>query len=121
MPEYEPLEIDDETEKELKEDKRKIEILESIDKSDLNWVLSDVRGRRFLCRLVGENEMLSNCYMPGSFDQTAYQLGQRSVGEQLFKEILEISKDMYAKMMREAEKFRIKKKKEKKDARGTSE
>lgn len=97
----EPARIDRDAEK-------KLELLKSVEKSDLHWVLSDVRGRRFLARILSDRGLADEDYVPGSFDQTAYQLGQRSVARELFDEIRNVDLELYFKMVRESEKFKVK-------------
>jgi hypothetical protein len=48
---------------------------------DLDFIVSQPRGRRFLYHLIFQTgHAFSQSYVPGSFDATAYNEGARSVG-----------------------------------------
>ena len=87
----------------------RIKSFESVIKSDLLWVLSDVRGRRYIHHLI-ENEcgLFQSNFIPGSQDATAHNLGKQEVGLRLFHEINAID-GAWEKMSREAKEFQAKK------------
>lgn len=105
---------------EEKAEKEKAQILESVEKSDLHWVLSDPRGRRFLWRLLSERGVFEQSWVAGSFDVTAFNEGQRSLAIKLYCEICAVDEELYLKMMREAKKFESKMRRQKNAGRRTN-
>lgn len=70
------------------------------EKNDLLWILSDIRGRRFVWRLFGMCNMFSHS-MRADSHLTAFNEGARNIGLTIFNEVIVASPESYQKMMSE--------------------
>ena len=67
---------------------------------DFKWVLSDVRGRRFIWGLLEEAGVYSSSF-DGSAETTIFNEGNRNQGLKILSMIHEVAPDMYATMIKE--------------------
>lgn len=70
------------------------------EEDDFKWVLSDVRGRRFIWGLLEEAGVYSSSF-DGTSEGTIFGEGQRNQGLKILSLIHEVAPDMYAKMIKE--------------------
>ena len=69
---------------------------------DLDYVLKEPRGRRFLYELIyGTCHVGRLSHIPGDSDSTAFNEGARSVGEALLEQIRTQAKAKYMLMLEE--------------------
>lgn len=69
---------------------------------DLDYILKEPRGRRFLYELIYDTCHVGRLsHIPGDSDSTAFNEGARSVGEALLEAIRVRSKPLYLKMLEE--------------------
>jgi len=68
--------------------------------ADLEWVMSDSRGRRVLWRLLEQAGVFRLSYT-GEAQSTAFNEGQRNIGLRLLAECLEAAPEKYALMQTE--------------------
>ncbi len=93
------------------------------EEDDIRFVMGDLRGRRFVWRLLskcGENKI---SYVPGTQDalnNALYYEGGRNIGLEVKASIVAVDQEAYFTMMREAADADIKFKGEKDDAGKTS-
>jgi hypothetical protein len=69
------------------------------DRNDLLWVLSDIRGRRFVWGLLAPTNELS--FAAGMPDVTAFNEGCRNKANQLLKSIMDARPEAYMQMSNE--------------------
>lgn len=74
---------------------------------DFRWLISDVRGRRFVYGLLKESRVLEPTYDPASVREVtvdmAYQEGRKVCGYKLLKRILAEAPDSLMRMIKENE------------------
>lgn len=70
--------------------------------SDVLWILSDIRGRRFLWRLLGMCGVFKLSFTGNS--QTFFNEGQRDIGLKVTADIMETRPEAYVEMMVEDKK-----------------
>lgn len=70
------------------------------EEEDFKWVLSDVRGRRFIWGLLEEAGVYSSSF-DGTAETTIFNEGQRNQGLKILSMIHEVAPDMYATMIKE--------------------
>jgi len=87
----------------VKEKSAKVKIRENRDIDDVAVILSDIRGRRFLWRYLGECGVFRSSFN-NSGSITAYNEGMRNIGLKLLAEIMEADPDAYALMATESKK-----------------
>lgn len=69
---------------------------------DVDFIVSQPRGRRWLYRLMfSSSHLTSPSFVPGSFDSTAFNEGSRSVGSQLHEQLRSRNPVAYMKMLEE--------------------
>ena len=71
------------------------------EQSDLRWVLSDPRGRRFLWKLLGDAGIFRTSFTGNS--ETFFREGARNLGLQVFTAIHESAPGLYLEMAQEAQ------------------
>lgn len=69
------------------------------DGQDFKWLMSDVRGRRFVWRLLETTGVYRNSFDGSS--RTYFNEGMRNVGLMLMADIHEFSPETYAVMLKE--------------------
>lgn len=67
--------------------------------NDLLWILSDIRGRRFIWRML--EGAYENPFVAGMTDVTAFNAGQKVKATTLLKEIMDARPEAYIMMMKE--------------------
>jgi len=95
MPTPEPVE----TSRAQNADQAKRDAIEAA--SDLAWLMSDKRGRRFMWRLLGELRIYQQSHTPGDTHATAFREGQRSVGLMLTGQLAAACADRMSEMQKE--------------------
>ena len=70
------------------------------EEEDFKWVLSDVRGRRFIWGLLEEAGVYSSSF-DGTAETTIFNEGNRNQGLKLLAMIHEVAPDLYATMIKE--------------------
>ncbi|MGJ7508687.1 endopeptidase [Variovorax sp. GT1P44] len=86
-----------------REEKAKASEREARDAIDeLLWLMSDPRGRRFMWRQLSEFGVYRQSYVPGSFDQTAFNEGRRSVALMLTSQVMQHCPGRFTEMQKEA-------------------
>lgn len=70
------------------------------ERTDVEWVLSTIQGRRFFWRLLSMCGIYKD--IEGSGDEMCKQIGRRQIGLQLLSIISDASEDRLFEMMREA-------------------
>lgn len=70
-------------------------------KTVLQALMSDPSGRRFVWVELAKANVFASTYVPGSFDQTAFKEGQRSIGLALNNEVSALCPNDYQQMVRE--------------------
>ncbi|KPV08895.1 hypothetical protein APR50_10515 [Variovorax paradoxus] len=68
---------------------------------DLNWLMSDKRGRRVIHGLLGECGIYRQSYTPGDTHATSFLEGVRSVGLKLMGRISEHCPGRMSEMFKE--------------------
>ncbi len=69
---------------------------------DLAWLMSDKRGRRLLCGLIGECGIYHGSFAPGmDTHETVFREGVRSVGLKWMERIADHCPDRVSEMHRE--------------------
>lgn len=69
---------------------------------DLDFVVSQPRGRRFIYNLVFQTgHALSQSYVPNSFDSTAYNEGARSIGNLIMRQLQTTNPKAFMQMLEE--------------------
>ena len=69
---------------------------------DLDFIVSQPRGRRWLYRLIfSAGHMARPSYVPSSFDATAFNEGARSIGSSIHEELRSANPSAYLKMLEE--------------------
>lgn len=88
-------------------DKEQVERAENIimdrarqEELDMQWLLSDVRGRRFLWRYMEKTKPLQTEFI-GDTSELQFTLGQRNVGSNILADILSADSTALSKMMQE--------------------
>ena len=77
--------------------------LEAQAKADeLQWLMSDKKGRRFMWRLLAETGIYQQSYVGGDFAATAFREGRRSMGLQVLASIMEICPGRFNEMQKES-------------------
>lgn len=78
----------------------RLERRERAEQTDMQWLLSDIRGRRILWRYLEETK-----YFAASFVQNdgllQYLTGQRVIGKMIYLDIMNADSGAFAKMMQE--------------------
>jgi len=69
--------------------------------SDLAWLMSDKRGRRFMWRLLAETGIYRQSHVPGDTHATAFGEGVRKVGLTLTSQLLQACPDRMSEMQKE--------------------
>lgn len=72
---------------------------------DFGWILSDIRGRRFVWKLLEEFQVFGECFTGNN--TTFFLLGQRSAGIRLLAMINTHYPEAYLKMVQESKKQEI--------------
>lgn len=85
----------------VKSAKQKEKFKKQNDRNDLLWVLSDIRGRRFIWRMI--EGAYENGFVAGMQDLTNFNLGQKVKATTLLKEIMDAKPEAYITMMRESQ------------------
>lgn len=70
-------------------------------RDDLEFVLSDSRGRRFIWDLFGSTNLFTSCFDREAL-LMAFRAGRRDVGLELFREVAFAFPEKYAEMVGEA-------------------
>ncbi len=97
---YDPLDVAaQERAKEAEEQKRLVE--EEQAGLDLDWVMSDARGRRFMHRLLSATGLHRNPYQ-GKREDTDFRCGEVNIGQRVYAEIMSFCPDRYLVMDKEA-------------------
>lgn len=84
----------------IKKAENKLEIRGRQEISDLLWILSDVRGRRFIWKLLETTKPFVSGFQ-GDNNALQFFSGQRDIGKQLFLEIMGADSTAFGKMMTE--------------------
>ncbi|WP_165909648.1 endopeptidase [Variovorax guangxiensis] len=88
-----------------REAKAKAQALDERNEVDeLLWLMSDPRGRRFMWRRLSENGVYQQTYVPGSFDQSAFNEGRRAMALKLMSQIMQHCPARFTEMQKEASK-----------------
>lgn len=72
--------------------------------ADLKWLMSDVRGRRLMAKLLSDTRMFASTYNPLSKDvatEMAFYEGQKNIGYRALADINAHCPDAYFLMMKE--------------------
>jgi hypothetical protein len=74
----------------------------AIERDDLKWVMSNVKGRRFMWRLLGQTGLYKTSYRPDRQPHDVlFMEGQRNIGLTLLGELDSTCPERYAEMMEE--------------------
>jgi hypothetical protein len=84
----------------VKKAETKLENRERQERSDLLWILSDIRGRRFLWKILERTRPYASTFHPDSNSQY-FELGRRNEGSALLGEILNADSTAFGKLMTE--------------------
>lgn len=95
--------------------KEKVKGWEHQRRLDAEVVMSTANGRRFVKGLIEICRMGQPSYVPGSFDQTAFNDGMKAIGNQLLELVHEANTELYSLMMTEAKKGKVAEKVEPKE------
>lgn len=87
----------------VKEKSKKANSRAQRDIDDLSTILSDIRGRRFLWRYLGECGVFRSSFN-NSGSVTAYNEGMRNIGLKILSEIMEADPEAYTLMATESKK-----------------
>ena len=82
------------------EDRRARDFRDEVD--ELNWVMSDPRGRRFVWRQVQRDGVYLLSFVQGDPGRVAFNEGRRSVGIALLTQVREHCPEREAEMRKEA-------------------
>jgi len=96
---------DDPTDLESQEEKQRVQeelavIHDFHQKEDFEWVLSDVRGRRFIWGILDEAGVYSSSF-DGTSEGTIFNEGNRNFGLKVLAMIHEAAPELYAQMIKE--------------------
>ncbi len=69
--------------------------------SDLRWVMSDARGRRYMWSELGRNGLHSQTYSPNNSDH-CFKAGQRNAALNMLADLTRVTPDDYLLMQTEA-------------------
>lgn len=69
---------------------------------ELQWLMSDKKGRRFVWRLLGQLGVYRQSYVGGDFAATAFNEGRRSVGLEVLASITDHCPGRFNEMQKEA-------------------
>lgn len=78
----------------------KIEQRERQDMFDVQWLLSDVRGRRFLWKYLEKCKPFATGFIPDPLE-LQFKMGQRNIGSDILNDIMGADSTALAKMMTE--------------------
>lgn len=71
--------------------------------SDLAWLMSDKRGRRFMWRLLADAGLTTLSYVPQDAYQTAFREGQRNIAIALSARLHRACPDRMSEMQKEVQ------------------
>lgn len=72
------------------------------DEDDLKWIMNDARGRRMIYKQLERAGVFRISYAAGDPHQTSFNEGQRNIGVRLLGELMAVTPEQYALMLREA-------------------
>lgn len=97
--------VDIEAQEERQRVQEELDVIHSfIRNNDMEWVLSDERGRRFVWWLLEEAGVYSSSY-DGTSEGTIFNEGNRVLGLKVLERIHEISPEKYLQMIKERENY----------------
>lgn len=93
--------VDNSADKEqVEKAEKKLERREGQERQDVQWMLSDVRGRRILWKLLEKTKPFVSGFQPNN-EALQYYSGHRDIGRDLFLEIMDADASAFGKMMTE--------------------
>lgn len=81
--------------------REKRRLIRDREKSDIAFILSDARGRRFMWRLLSMTGIYRSSYTGDS--KTFFREGERNIGLQVMRDIHEINPEAMTQMLKEAQ------------------
>ena len=82
-------------------DIKRAELASDLADSDLRWIMSDVRGRRYMWGELGRNGLHSQTYSPNNSEQ-CFKAGQRNAALNMLADLTRVTPDDYLLMQAEA-------------------
>ena len=95
MSDYDPTKLEEAQEEAGKLSKK----LADQERDDLNWILSDARGRRFVNRLLAQTGVYRNPFTGNS--QTYFKCGEMNIGQWVVAQVQSVSMNSYTKLLQE--------------------
>lgn len=86
--------------KQVEKGEQKLEQREIRDRQDIQWLLSDLRGRRFLWRMLERTQPFVGGFQ-GNNEFLQYTSGHRDIGKELFLCIMDADPAAFGKLMTE--------------------
>lgn len=97
--EYQPYHDPDDATAEREEARRKARVQQAED--DIRWLMAQPQGRRFVERLMETSGVFHGSFVAGAADRTAFNEGRRSVGNQVFGEVIALCPERYVQLLQE--------------------
>jgi hypothetical protein len=69
--------------------------------ADLQWLMGDAKGRRFMWRLLSVTGLFRNPFVANATDTTSFRCGEMNVGQRFLSSVHEHCPDRYQQMVRE--------------------
>ena len=76
------------------------QLARQVDVADVQWLMANPQGRRFVRRLIAEAGVFSSSFM-GNAEQTFFREGKRAVGLFVLAEVQSITPAAYIEMLTE--------------------
>lgn len=87
----------------VKARKKSARMRERIAAADLQWIMGDPRGRRWMWQHLGDTHVFHTSFRHGEpVESAVFRDGERNTGVKLLDRLHRICPDLYATMMREA-------------------